>query len=341
MSAPDYPPRLAAMGLGAADVPHVTEAARFSDARIKAARLCLQDVARGPDGPDGAAVLGLGSLGRYEASPSSDLDVAFLFDPTILPEEAAMRLRGDILSRLRDAGFAVADKTFDKPLDARSLLRNIGGRHETNEQLTYRALLLTESAWFYNAAYAKQIWDDIFGAYRDATVSRGRHLASLGNDLHRYYRTLCLDYRWKVEEAGKEWAIRVLKLRHSRKIWHLANITVQCAALAASERGEDHDAVLGAALGKPPLLKIALTAELSGRTDLSRRIFERYDYFLGKMSDPAVREELLALRYEDGDRSRTYVDLRDNALALQGAAGELFHHFYERHRDHLMRFTIL
>lgn len=337
MSAPDYPPRLAAMGLTEASVPHVMAAARFSDARIKTARLALAGVPH----RDGVAALGLGSLGRYEASPLSDLDIAFLFDSTILPEEEAMRLRGDILSRLRDKGFAAAEKTFDKPVDARALLRNIGGRHETNENLTYRALLLTESAWFYSAAYAQQIWDDIFGAYRNAVVSRGRHLASLGNDLHRYYRTLCLDYRWKVEEAGKEWAIRVMKLRHSRKIWHLANIAAQCAAREAEERGEDHDASLALSLRKPPLLKIALTGEAYGRTDLSRRIFERYDYFLGQMRDPAAREALLTLRYEDSEASAMYLDLRDNAQALQSAAGELFHQLYERHREHLMRFTIL
>jgi hypothetical protein len=259
----------------------------------------------------------------------------------MLREEEAPHLRADILERLSAAGFAVAEKTFDKPIDVRTLLRNIGGRNETNENLTYRALLLTESAWFYNAAFSKQLRDDIFGVYRNDTVSRGRHLASLGNDLHRYYRTLCLDYRWKVEEAGKEWAIRVLKLRHSRKIWHLANIAVQCAAREAEERGDDHDAYLASALGRPPLQKIAMTTEAAGRTDLSRRIFLAYDHFLGKMISPAVRAALLALRYEESERSDIYLDLRDNAQALQSAAGELFHHFYERHRDHLMRFTIL
>lgn len=337
MSAPDYPPRLRAMGFAEDGAPNILEAARYSDERIKTARLALSDLPIHP----GAAVIGLGSLGRYEASPTSDLDVAFLFDPAILPEEEAARLRSEALARLRAANFAAAEKTFDKPVDARGLLRNIGGRHETNEQLTYRALLLTESAWFYNAAYSRQIWDDIFGAYRNATVSRGRHLASLGNDLHRYYRTLCLDYRWKVEEAGKEWAIRVLKLRHSRKIWHLANIAVQCAAREAEARGEDHDATLAAAMARPPLLKIALTAEAAERTDLSRQIFERYDHFLGRMRSPLVRQELLALRYEDSETSPLYVELRDNAQALQVAAGDLFHHFYERHREHLMRFTIL
>jgi hypothetical protein len=325
------------MGLTEADIPHVIEAARFSDARIKAARLSLQDLPIRA----GAAVLTLGSLGRYEASPESDLDAAFLFDGAQLAEEEATALRREVLTRLRAAGFEVAEKTFDKPVDARTLLRNIGGRHETNENLTYRALILTESAWFYHPAYAKQLRDDIFGAYRNATVSRGRHLASLGNDLHRYYRTLCLDYRWKVEEAGKAWAIRVLKLRHARKIWHLANIAAQCAAREAEERGGDHDATLGALLGQPPLMKLAITAEASGRTDLSRRIFIAYDHFLGQLRSPAVRAELLALRHEDSERSALYLDLRDNAQALQDAAGELFHHFYERHRDHLMRFTIL
>jgi len=337
MSAPDYRPHFEAMSLAEADAPNVLDAVDYSEARIQKARLALGVL----ELRAGAAVLVLGSVGRYEASPASDFDVAFLFDPTRLAELDARALRVDIVHALRAEGFDVAEKTFDKPVDARALLRNIGGRHETNESLTYRALLLTESAWVYNAATAHELCDAIFDVYRRDTVSRGRHLATLGNDLNRYYRTLCLDYRWKVEEGGKEWATRVMKLRHSRKLWHLANIAVQCAARDADARGEDHDAYLASTLGRPPLEKIALTTIPAGRADLARRIFLAYDHFLGRMRDPEVRAELVALRYEDGERSAAYTDLRDNAQRLQAAAGELFHHLYERHRDHLMRFTIL
>src|SRR5690349_14053756 len=136
MSVSSYSERLLAMGLTEALVPNVVRAARFSEARIMTARLALQDIEQHP----GVALIGLGSHGRYEASTLSDLDVAFLFDPTALPEEEARSLRRHMLSLLRREGFAVAEKTFDKPLDARTLLRNIGGRNETNEQLTYRAL---------------------------------------------------------------------------------------------------------------------------------------------------------------------------------------------------------
>lgn len=337
MSVPDYRPHFQAMDLSEADAPSILAAVAYSDDRIRRARLALG----GLELREGAAVLALGSVGRYEASPASDFDVAFLFDPTRLEEPEARALRGEVIGALRGAGFDVAEKTFDKPIDARGLLRNIGGRNETNESLTYRALLLTESAWLYNAATARELCDAIFDVYRRDTVSRGRHLATLGNDLHRYYRTLCLDYRWKVEEGGKEWATRIMKLRHSRKLWHLANIAVQCGAREADARGEDHDAHLAAALNRPPLERIALTAVPGGRADLARRIFLAYDRFLGRMRDPEVRAELLALRHEDEGRSAVYLDLRDNAQTLQVAAGELFHHLYERHRDHLMRFTIL
>ena len=117
----------------------------------------------------------------------------------------------------------------------------------------------------------------VFRAYADATISRGRFLASLGNDLHRYYRTLCMDYRHKVDELDKSWAIRVLKLRHSRKLWHLANLALQCWSYdAIGDDGDDadRDVTLAARIGWPSLLRLAGALDHFGAPELGRAIGE-------------------------------------------------------------------
>src|SRR6185503_1905451 len=132
------------------------------------------------------------------------------------------------------------------------------------------------------------------------------------NDLHRYYRTVCVDYRWKVDEADKDWALRNVKLRHSRKVWHLANLALHCAARSLAQRGE-HDAFLAQRLGLPPLMKIAVALERLGAAGECGEVWKRYDFYLGRVSQAATRRALESLRPDDEDSCAEYVELKENA----------------------------
>ncbi len=334
---------LARIGLTSTDTPAILAAESYSRQALRFARAQLAELARATEIDDprvgtATATFAFGSLGRLEASSESDLDLAFLFDSERIDRGAAERWREQVIERLA-AAFDIPQKTFDQAIDLRSLTRNIGGRLDTNETLTYRALLLTEGAWL--AGGGRSMKHEVFRAYADAQISRGRFLASLGNDLHRYYRTLCMDYRHKVEELDKSWAIRVLKLRHSRKLWHLGNLALQCWAVDAIDDDGSRDVALASRIGWPSLLRLFGALEHFDAVALAREPFLCFDQFLAALGDPEIRGELLTLRYEARGESKVYRHLHENAARLDGAAAAIVELLFDRCRDFMVRFCIL
>lgn len=340
MVAPDQPvpsafleclPRI---GLSAAEVPAILAAERYSRRALRFARSQLADL----HSPPATATFAFGSLGRLEASSESDLDLAFLYDSERIDQADAEAQRARVIERLA-AAFDIPQKTFDQAIDLRRLTRNIGGRFDTNETLTYRALLLTEGAWL--GGGGRSMKHAVFRAYADAQISRGRFLASLGNDLHRYYRTLCMDYRHKVEELDKSWAIRVLKLRHSRKLWHLANLALQCWAVDAIDDDGSRDVALASRIGWPSLLRLFGALEHFEAAGLAREPFACFDHFLAALADPEIRDELVNLAYEQRGQSPVYQALHENAGRLDAAAAAIVQVLFDRCRDFMVRFCIL
>jgi len=324
------------IGLAAGDVPAILAAERYSRSALRFARKQLAGQTHDP--ASATATFAFGSLGRLEASSQSDLDLAFLYDSERVDRPAAEAERERVIASLGPA-FDIPQKTFDQPIDLRSLTRNIGGRFDTNETLTYRALLLTEGAWL--GGDGRSMKHAVFRAYADAPISRGRFLASLGNDLHRYYRTLCMDYRHKVEELDKSWAIRVLKLRHSRKLWHLANLALQCWAVDAIDDDASRDVALASRIGWPSLLRLFGALEHFDAAGLGREPFLCFDQFLAGLADAEVRAELINLPYDRRAESTVYRELHDNAGRLDRAAAAIVEVLFDRCRDFMVRFCIL
>lgn len=339
MSAP--PPleqTLARVGLGLDDVPALVHARAYSEARLDEARGCLgEHPAR-----EGAAVstLALGSLGRREASPSSDLDLAFVYDSRKTTRAEAEALRKVHIDALSDR-FDIPQKTFRRAIDLEDLIHNVGGRRDSNDRLTYRALLLTEGAWLWDARAAASIKRAIFDVYARGEITRGRFLNSLSNDLHRYYRTVCVDYRHKVEEQAKGWAIRSLKLRHSRKLWHLANIALQLWAVDAVEDDGARDDALASRLDWPTLTRLTEAMLHFDAPKACAAAFVTYDRFLAALADPDTRAQLDRIDHAHRHDSEAYVRLRANARELDRATQALSEALWEHCREHLVRFCLL
>lgn len=332
-----FAPRLAALGLAPAEVPALVAAEVFSREQLERARASLAG-----SGEAGLAVFAFGSLGRMEASAQSDLDLACLFDGDRIAPARAEARRSEVVGRLREVlGLPIPEKTFDQAVDLRALTRNIGGKHDSNETLTHRALLLTEGAWLDDAAQGRAMKEAVFSAYADAIISRGRFLGSLGNDLHRYYRTLCMDYRHKVEELDKSWAIRVVKLRHSRKLWHLANLALQCWMVDAIGDDAARDAMLARWIEGPSLLRLFGALDHFGAVELCEPVFRRHDAFLAALARADVREQLATLDYEQRETSDIYRDLRDNADRFDEASADIVELLFRRCRRFMVRFCIL
>ncbi len=328
---------LSSLGLEAEDVPNLLEAEAYSRARIREARGLVGGVVDAKH--DAVASFALGSLGRAEASEASDLDLAFVYDGARIDEASAKKMR----ARVREAllpRFDVPEKTFDDVIELGRLVRHVGGSDDTNRTLTYRALILTEGRWLQNSVSAQAVKSRIFSVYAAGTKTRGRFLNSLANDLHRYYRTLCVDYRFKVEEHAKSWALRVLKLRHSRKLWHLANIVTQCWAVECLDDAA-RDATVAERLGWPSLARIVAGMQELGELRGCAGLFRAHDRFLGAVGSELVREELESLDYAKRYDAALYRSLHYNAEQLDAAAAEVVDLLLERCRPYLIRFCLL
>lgn len=295
---------------------------------------------------DSAVAFACGSLGRREYTPGSDLDVAFVHGPEMVSAEAETTCTA-MHAALRDVGFDVSDTSmFGRPAALGDLVANVGGDKDTSRNLTFRALIITEGEWLCSPAIAKDYRERIVQTYSEGEVSRGRYLTSLTNDLHRYYRTLCVDYRWKVEGDKKRggWAIRNVKLRHSRKLWHLGTICAECAAfLQAQERPRArHDDLLSAALQSSSFAKVLLALALVGEERRAAPLLAAYDQYLEKMRDTRVRDHLDSLPHEKRD-DPTFQELRENARRFDAASQMVVWALLNRNdvAAHLLRYGLL
>lgn len=327
-----------ACGVPLAQVPSLHAALTFSREALTTAREAAKKLSLAT--PDAMSVLALGSVGRMEASAASDLDLAVLYDPTQTTRGRAEQMRAELVDGL-GAHFDIPQKTFRAAIDMHDLLHNVGGQRDTNTRLTYRALILTESAWLYNQAACDGLRREIFDVYADGRVTRGKVLASLANDLHRYWRTVCVDYRFKVEEQAKGWALRSLKLRHSRKLWHLSNITLQMWAASGGSPRDSIDDQIFERLRWPTLAKLGACLHDLGLAETAPSLYYAHDRFLHEISRVSVREELDALGYETRRSSAHYLSLRENARSLDAACEEVVAALWRIDRSHLIRFCLL
>lgn len=331
----DYRTVAVAIGLDPARVPTIIDSADRSWRRLLQAREKLRTLA----GDGSVALFALGSLGRLEASAASDLDLAVVYLGSETSALRATERRAAAAALLRELDFAVADKTFARALEVGALVGDIGGQMDTSGHLTYRALILTEGAYLHAPAACAAIRGTIFRAYTEGAIASGRFFSALGNDLHRYYRTICVDYRFKVEVAGKGWALRNLKLRHSRKVWHLANLVLFCwASELADDARED---LLGAQLPRPPLVRIADGLAALDAAPLAGPLFLAYERFLAAIAAPETRTHLDALAHELRHSSTIYRALRANADDLDTAAAAIIDHLLGRCHRYLIRFGLL
>src|SRR5260370_1449304 len=101
---------LESLSLKEANYPQLVAAYDYSHLRIREARAALASIGAN----DGVATFAVGSLGRREASDQSDLDFAFVFEPSEL--EFPERALEELSTVLKEADFDVSEKTFAKPL---------------------------------------------------------------------------------------------------------------------------------------------------------------------------------------------------------------------------------
>ena len=165
----------------------------------------------------------VGSVGRHEALDCSDLD----FIPILANNEALVafapfdqEIRQRVRSLLKVSVSQGEDLTKATTVQELTDPDSIGGTKDDSGALTKRILIMTESKQIAGKLKLPEIRKAILECYSNPERTSGRHVLALCNDIARYYRTLCIEYKAKVDVEDKDWCTRNMKLRHSRKLWY-------------------------------------------------------------------------------------------------------------------------
>lgn len=254
----------------------------FSDKKIDSLRQSLREKLP----PDTAAIT-FGSYARREASEESDIDYIVVSDkdqgPAFISHymTIAERIVGDVVPIEPSPGGA-----FAKNVLRDELLKNLGGKNDTNDNLTRRLLLILEGEWLTNEPQFTAIREELIAIYIKATPRDHQIALFLLNDIIRYWRTMTVDYMYKTTEDSKPWGIRNIKLIFSRKLMYASGLFSVGLTADKSEQGKND--LLKYLFSLPALDRIM---EICHDGD-GKRIRKIYNFFLEYLEDPLIREKL-------------------------------------------------
>ena len=102
------------------------------------------------------------------------------------------------------------------------------------------------------------------------------------SDIIRYYRTICVDYEFKITEENKDWALRNIKLRFSRKGLYFGGIAILLNSM--NKRDTDKYDYIRKNLRLPFADKIAHILLEQQKASEHANILSLYAAFLAKIS---------------------------------------------------------
>lgn len=277
-----------------------------SDARLAT----MRDAARAMFRDATGFMIGVnGSLARREYTSGSDVDLFFLVVDGDLAKakEAQDRFR----QKLQEIGVKMPalGGVFEEPLAADEMLNTIGGNDDTNTYITRRMLFLLEGEWIFNQPKFEEARKALIAKYVEDGLEDKKICLFLLNDIIRYWRTICVDYEYKIAGGVKAKAVRLIKLRFSRMLLYFAGVVAvgQTQGLPYEEKR----AVLDTLLATPPIER--LRSVIGDKSQTSLRL---YAEFLDALDDTETRKQLELLG-EDGLSTMAYAALSEKARAFK------------------------
>ena len=170
----------------------------------------------------------------------------------------------------------------------------------------------------------------------------------------RYWRTLRIDYKQKVDEQKKPWAVRGLKLRGSRRYWYFSMIMHFIAFGPRLDKNEtavkydidkfDFDVVRDfmAGLSSNPTERIILSSnKLNVDKQLINNLIGIYNDYFGIISDFNVRKNLDSLKFEKRYENNDYVKLKEACINLHSSMSDVIINLPEFQRKQMIEMFLL
>jgi len=181
-------------------------------------------------------------------------------------------------------------------------------------------LLLLEGEWIHNPIQFERARTRLLEQYVAATIRREQICLFLLNDIIRYWRTICVDFEYKVQSDGKPREIRLIKLRFSRMLLFFAGV-MAVGATYGLERAEKI-ARLSELLALPAHQRLL---QLAGGK--AHPALELYAEFLEALDDSATRNAL-SMTSPVGQESSAFKTLRGKAQQFRLSLLDMLHsHF--------------
>lgn len=296
-----------------------------------------------PEG--GLSFIAVGSIGRREALGASDLDLI----PIAADQQALVTYKPfdkDLRKALQEnLGLKVSKgEDLTSPADLASLVdpESIGGEKDDSAMLTKRLLILTEGIQVGGAFDLMDIKGQIIGAYSDQERTSGKHALSLCNDISRYYRTLCIEYKAKIDVEDKDWCTRNIKLRHSRKFWYFSNVVSIVTRAYKEPKPSNLREGLLEVLELPPYQRLFGALRKTQYHD-GGTLLEHYAWFLRFMSKPDNRKALAEIQFEDryADENGPYYAMKVNSDMMHMLMKKLFFGFDNYRKEKILDWFLL
>jgi hypothetical protein len=282
----------------------------------------------------------LGSIARQEVTKGSDCDYLVLQNGCT--PEISQRLL-TVADRVREElEYAEPGRqgVFGDIVIAANLYERIGLESDSNQNLTHRMLLLTESASVFQESTYHNVIGNILHRYcadylpprrsPNATTKVPRHLV---NDLVRLWRTIAVDFgakRWRSKRDDS--FLRLVKLRTTRKILFAGPLCTLLLAPDRASNARDLPDYLRRWLAKPPLAQLASLASddtVAPRVSTNSRkalekLLKAYDSLLELLDQDEVRTALKDKESEPQLFEETMQRCQDIAETIQLALQSIF-----------------
>ena len=253
----------------------------------------------------------VGSIGRLEASESSDIDAFFVQvtteDAINSPKLKKILLFADFIKIVEQLKFPEIsnDGQFLEILSLEKMKENFGAPEDDYDNLfTARMLLILESKCLYNEVGYNTLMDEVLNTYfRDfEDHSSSFRPTVLMNDIIRYWKTLCLNYENRRNDMNDgeqtKFQLKNIKLKFSRML--------TCFGTVAAIGGLNPPVSLASVKSittLPPLerLKDSVDQASSLQRDCYGKIEEKYERFLDFCDNDDDEPDVMEAIFEDAE----------------------------------------
>jgi predicted nucleotidyltransferase len=278
-----------------------------------------------------------GSIARDECTNGSDVDWTLLVDGQANPGHLGIaHFIEEVLDEAKLAGPG-ATGMFGQITFSHDLIHYIGGKDDSNHNLSRRILLLLESDRISldstpsGTAYDRVILG-IIQQYIDndsgftAGITKERVPRFLLNDIVRFWRTMCVDFAYKQrEQRGKKWALRNIKLRMSRRLIFIKGVLLCFKSYKSSWDTDRIKEELVKNVAITPLeFVISVFLECDIPEDLIIQLLDSYNTYLEMLNDEEFRGHLENIEMSKAFGDSRFEAARKNSHDFQNTLSKIF-----------------